>query len=138
MAGVLLHTRTLRYNGSANSGSADSAICHNPGKFSTRYNSAALSGGQSGGLALTKRHIKDTAYGGMYAISGVVKEDGVLSINRVVLLDRRSWWPIRSTVSNAAGQYSFQNLRNDVDFLLVAVDDEGSWQARAFDFVRAA
>jgi hypothetical protein len=132
---------------------------YNLSKFSLRYNAHALVGSQSGGLVYQPIQLrynlaglygsvakmvlpkpmlrKDIMYGGRFTISGHIREMGVLSKNRLVLLDRWSWIPVRSCVSNEAGEYAFENLNNTTEFIRLAVDDEGVFQAKAFDFLKA-
>lgn len=72
------------------------------------------------------------------SISGTVKIDGLVGVRMVRLIDRRSGVVVRQCWSGADGSFCFPNLRKDIDFMVIGIDDLRNYNAVIYDLVRAA
>jgi hypothetical protein len=52
-------------------------------------------------------------------------------------MDRRTLATVRIAISDASGFFKFEYLNTTIDFLVMGVDDDGVYQPKAVDFLRA-
>lgn len=101
-----------------------------------------LVGGPAGGQVRLSKIWRDTEDGGPGRIADqvTVEVDGVPTpaSRRVLLLERRSGRVVRSTWSDADGAYAFENLRTDIEFVLLGLDYARDYNAVVLDQVYAA
>ena len=80
----------------------------------------------------------DTAFGGAGYIAGTAKVDGVIAANkRIWLLARRGGFIVRSAVSDENGEFRFDNLDTEMDFLVIGLDDTATYNAVPADYINA-
>lgn len=78
-------------------------------------------------------------FGGTGTIADTVDAVGVAVQRRVVLFDRYTMTPVRTTWSSAVdGSYSFTALDTTVDFVVMAIDHTNVYNCVVKDRVRAA
>lgn len=75
---------------------------------------------------------------GAATISGVVRKLTVPLANcPVYLLDQDGFLPIRKTISASDGAYSFTNMEQGTEYIVVAIDPGGAYNAVLADRVTA-
>lgn len=73
---------------------------------------------------------------GPSSITGTVKVLSNLASRPVFLLESKSMKVVASTRSNAAGQYSFNNLATGRKWIVIGFDDSGQYNATIADRVQ--
>lgn len=72
---------------------------------------------------------------GVTTISGVVRELTTPVSRQVVLLEQNSLRPLRETRSASNGTYSFPNMEENQEYLVMAFDHNGAYNAVIADRV---
>lgn len=68
--------------------------------------------------------------GGIYSVSGVVAENSVAGISKVIAIDHETSKIVGITISNALGEFLIDGL-NDNPVTIVGIDEEGNWGSDA-------
>ena len=71
-------------------------------------------------------------------ITGVVQIEGTPAARRVRLFEAMSGRLLRETFSSTTGQYSFKNMRADIEYILLADDHTRVYNAVVADKIKAA
>lgn len=85
--------------------------------------------GFPGGTILTELTYQDTVNGGVYAIAGISRFDGVPGRALVYVFDPDTGAVVQSTRSGPNGVFAFSNLSNDREYLVVGQDEIGAYNA---------
>lgn len=91
------------------------------------------------GLLVPSRflNLKDMEHGGIGRVRGTVTIDGTPGSRKVRLLDARSGVLVREQWSAADGSYAFNNIRLELDYVVLSHDHTGVFNAVVQDRVRA-
>lgn len=87
--------------------------------------------------ALRRYAVAHARFVGGVTISGIVKVLTVpLAKCPVYLLEQDGFYPIRQTISGASGAYSFPNMEADKQYIVLALDPSGAYNAVVADRVQ--
>lgn len=87
-------------------------------------------------IAFRRYHRTHVTFTGQSAISGVVRELTTPVVRPVYLLEQEGLKVLRETRSAANGTYSFPNMQEGTQYLVVAIDPNGAYNAVVADRVQ--